>query len=424
MRKKLLSTASVILFALPCEPSLADDAGQENPMRLGRNLSELLNWVDQHHPELKATEAEASAASSRIDQAGALPDPTLRIELMDIDRNNPTLLPNRTGSTKYTFIQGLPWGFKRELQRDAARADARRAGAALELTRTELHSQLKQAYAEFVFANTSSLINNELSGIAAELEQIAQARYSTGLAPQQDAIKAQLEKSSLVAEKLAITGARQQAEAELNALLNRDPMAPLDQPVADVPLSRALPPLKELFSRADQHNPQLHLQSAQIEAASTNRELSQKNYYPDFSLGLAPIQTGSHFNTFEVMLEMNLPLRFGVRDAQRHEAIAMLSAAQSRRDAIAEALRGGIGKSYAGIQQANEQHQLIAHTMLPQAEMTYRSALAGYESAKVDFTTVLDAMRQVRQLRLELAKSDKERFMSQIDLERLLGEDL
>jgi cobalt-zinc-cadmium efflux system outer membrane protein len=74
---------------------------------------------------------EADAAAQRVGPAGALPDPVLRVELMNINNYgnsaSPSLLPSRVGETKYTMMQMLPlWG-KRDLRREAAAADAAQA---------------------------------------------------------------------------------------------------------------------------------------------------------------------------------------------------------------------------------------------------------------------------------------------------------
>ena len=49
---------------------------------------------------------EADAAAQRVGSAGALPDPVLRVELMNINNYgndaSPSLLPSKVGETKYT----------------------------------------------------------------------------------------------------------------------------------------------------------------------------------------------------------------------------------------------------------------------------------------------------------------------------------
>lgn len=412
-------------FALCCALVLvqASHADGPNDAAIGASLPAMLDWLDQHHPEIRAMQQESLAAQARITPAGALPDPMLRMELQDIERNNPTLAPNKVGSTKYSLIQSLPWWGKRDLQREVAAADSRKVETQVAQTRSELRARLKTAYAQFFYAHGAARVNSELAEIATRLEQLAQTRYSNGLAPQQDALKAQLEKTSLAAERLALASEIRLAESRLNSLLLRPVNAPLSAPASLPGLNRALP-ASGLAERALQHNPQLLAQTAQIDGARSGHKLADRNRYPDFTVGIAPIQTGSRVEKFELMLEMNLPLRWDVRNAQRDEAGAMLAAAEARKAAAEQQLRADVDEAQNGYLLAQAQQQLLANTLLPQAQLAFRSALAGYESAKVDFTTVLDAIRQIRQLRLELAKNQKEQLTRQAELEKWIGEDL
>jgi cobalt-zinc-cadmium efflux system outer membrane protein len=138
-------------------------------------------------------QAEADAAAQRVGPAGALPDPVLRVELMNINNYgtdaSPSLLPWKVGETKYTLMQSLPlWG-KRELKRDAASADARQADAKTDATWVELAARIKTTYAEYYRAVGNERLAGEVLGLMARLEQIAQARYAGGLAGQPDAIR-------------------------------------------------------------------------------------------------------------------------------------------------------------------------------------------------------------------------------------------
>ena len=67
---------------------------------------------------------------------------------------------------------------------------------------------------------------------------------------------------------------------------------------------------------------------------------------------------------------------------------------------------------------------LTTDSLLPQSELTFRSALAGYESGKVDFATLLDAQRQIRQAKLNQVKAGMAAQMRLADIERIVGEDL
>ena len=62
--------------------------------------------------------------------------------------------------------------------------------------------------------------------------------------------------------------------------------------------------------------------------------------------------------------------------------------------------------------------------MLPQSELSFRSALAAYESGKVDFATLLDAQRQIRKARLDQLRAQAEAQMRLAEIERIVGEEL
>jgi len=67
---------------------------------------------------------------------------------------------------------------------------------------------------------------------------------------------------------------------------------------------------------------------------------------------------------------------------------------------------------------------LATTSLLPQAELTFRAALAGYENGKIDFATLLEAQRQIRQARQSQIKAQSEAQIRLAAIERLLGEDL
>jgi outer membrane protein TolC len=207
---------------------------------LGQDLPGLLDFARSQNPELAAMRHEAEAAGLRVQPAAALPDPVLRIELEDINntrnRAGPNLLPSKVGETRYTLMQSLPlWG-KRDLARDVAAADARQAGFRATAAWNELAARIKAGFARHHLAAGRERLTLEVLDLMTRLEQLAQARYAGGLVAQQDAIRAQLEQTALRAELIAIGAEKRQAQVRLNALLGRDPGAPLAEPEALRPL--------------------------------------------------------------------------------------------------------------------------------------------------------------------------------------------
>ena len=67
---------------------------------------------------------------------------------------------------------------------------------------------------------------------------------------------------------------------------------------------------------------------------------------------------------------------------------------------------------------------LARSSLQPQSEITFNSALAGYETGKVDFSTLLDAQRQIRLAKLSQIKAQTEMQIRLAEIEKITGEDL
>jgi outer membrane protein, heavy metal efflux system len=419
---RALLCAALVIAGL-AGPALA----QENA--LGSNVQSLLEVARAQSPELAAMRQEADAAAQRVQPAGALPDPLLRVELMNmrewVNEVSPTPLPWRVGETKYTFMQMFPgWG-KRDLRRDAAAADARQASARVDTTWAELAMRIKTAFAEYYRVAGNQRLTREVLDLMSRLEQVAQARYAGGLAAQQDAIRAQLEQTAMRSELIALDNEKRQLRARLNALLARDGAAPLAEPQA----LRPLPPLAAsdaaaLTERVRNSNPALQAEQARLAAAQKNRDLTFRNRGADFQVGVSPTQVRSRITSWGLMFEMNIPLQQESRRSQEQEAQAMVGAAQSRAEALSVQLIGELTGQLAGLDAARRTEALVTAQLLPQSGLSLQSALAAYETGKVDFATLLDAQRQIRKARQDLLTAQVDAQMRLAEIERILGEDL
>jgi outer membrane protein TolC len=394
----------------------------------GASVESLLTLAKSQNPDYASMRFEAQAAQERVLPAGALMDPKLRLEWMDITKGNsqaPTLLPGEVGSTKYTLMQDLPWFGKRDLKKAIAAQGAQASELKAQNTWAELAAKVKTTQAQRYFLRHTQQLTHELLDLTQRLASVAQVRYAGGLAMQQDAVRAQVEQTALQTELVALEGQAHQADARLNALLARPSNAPLAAPEAlpKLPLATTLD-AQALLERIHRHNPQLMSEQARVNGAELERALSQKNRYPDFTVGITPTQTQSGISEWGLMLEMNLPLQQDSRRAQEREAQAMLEAAQARQEALSQQMAADLADNLAGLEVAQRTEQLSTSSWLPQAELTFQSALAAYENGKLDFATLLEAQRQVRQAKQSQLKAQLEAQMRVAEVEKLLGEAL
>ncbi len=399
---------------------------QEAP--LGANVDSLINYAKTRNPEYAAMQAEAEASGERVTPAGALPDPKFRTELRDITRfgeQNATLSPSRVGSTRYLLMQDIPWFGKRDLKREIAALEADGAKGRALGTWADVAGRIKVNFAQLYYVHRNEQLTREILDLMTRLEKVAQVRYSGGLAAQQDVIRAQVEQTNMRNELIALETEQYNLHSRLNALLARPNKAPLQVPTqlrklpAPVTLDYAT-----LEERVRTRNPQLFADESKIKAAEKSRDLTYKNRYPDFTLGVSPIQYQNAIKEWELMVELNIPLQQSSRRSQERESESMLNAARSRKESTTNQVSAELAEALSGIEAARRTENLLANSLLPQAELTFNAALAGYETGKVDFATLLDAQRQIRQARQNQLKAQVDAQMRLAEIERLLGEDL
>jgi outer membrane protein TolC len=423
--KRLLRLVLLLEIGLGSLSATAQEALQS--ALPGADVQSLLALARANNAEVAGMRLEARAAQERTLQADALPDPRFKLELLDVTKMGaqaPTLWPSDVGSTRYTVTQELPWFGTRGLKREQAQASAVGAEAQAQTVWLDVAARIKLGYAQLYYLQRSTQLSQEVLGLMQRLEQMARNRYAGGLAPQQDVIRAQTEQTAMRSELIALKTELHHGRSRMNALLARPVHAALAEPQDLRPLPAAgTLDFAALEQRARQHNPQLAAEEAKLKAADTGEALARKGRYPTLALGLAPTQTQNDFKTWDLMLEMNIPLWQGTRRAQEREALAMRDAALARRDAAATQLQADLSENLDALESAQETEALVSNNLLPQAELSLQSALAGYEAGKGDFASVLDAQRQIRQAKLSRIKAQAEGQARLAQIERLLGEE-
>ena len=139
---------------------------------------------------------------------------------------------------------------------------------------------------------------------------------------------------------------------------------------------------------------------------------------------MVPNQVRNEVRQWDFMLELNIPLQQASRRAQESEAEAMLAASQARQEALIRQLQADLAENLSGLEATQRSLNLLESTQLPQAELGVAAALAAYETGKLDFTSVLEAHRQVRQTRQKQIALLGEAQVRLAEIERIVGEDL
>ncbi len=158
--------------------------------------------------------------------------------------------------------------------------------------------------------------------------------------------------------------------------------------------------------------------------------LAEKNRkYPDFMVGLqywvAPDQ--SPRNMYTPMLTLSIPFSpwtKGKYDHQIEEALAEKQAAKANLAAMKNMAIFEVRDTTAKIQAAIRTLSIYRDGLLPQAEQSFQAAVAAYQTGGVNFMTLLDAQRTIRDVRMGYYKALVDYEQSRADLERAVGTEI
>ncbi len=394
---------------------------------LGANLQGLLTYAREHNSLLLAMRYEADAAALRVQPAGTLPDPVLRTELLDVSNqgNNkpPGFLPSQVGGTRYLLMQSVPWFGKLDLLSGIAKTQAIGISGQTAVTWSDLSGKIKSAYALAYSLSETIRLTHKTLELTKYLENIAQTRYANGQANLQDVIRAQIEQTDLQSTLIDLENEHHHVNLKINNLLSRSAYATLVQPQQFRPVP-VLAELSVLENKLRAQNPQLHVADASVTEASISRDLTYKNRYPGMTFGIAPTQSGSTVKSWDLMMELNLPLQQESRRSQEYEAQAKLASSTARQAALLNQMLSELSESVSGFESAQRTGSLITTRLIPQTELSFQSALSGYETGKVDFVTLLDTQRKIRSVQQQSIKAQYEVQLRLAEIERLIGEEL
>jgi len=386
-------------------------------------LSDVLTEARAHHPEIQAARERYRAAKERPAQAEAFDDPEAKIELFNTPQN---LDVTRTDNTIFGLSQRFPFPGKRGLKKQLALKDADIAEALVHEKELEIGAQAKGAYYDLYLAYKAIEIHHQQIELLKNFFQIANARFRAGKGVQVDVIKAGLELSKLQNELPVLEQQRDSAQAKVNLVMNRSPESPLGTPAE--PVTRVdKPAFLELREIAIQNRPQLKALTTDAARSETAIALAQKQYYPDFNVMASRFQNFGQRDGFGGAVVMSLPFSFWTKpkyDAGVREAKANLEAAKASYQAMQNQVGFEVKDLLVKLDAAEKLMVMYRTTIIPQAQQTLDSARLNYQNGKVEFLTLLDAERALKDFQLEFYRALTAFAQRMAELERAIGKEL
>ncbi len=397
-------------------------AAAERPLTLDEVTREAL----AHNPEILAAQKRYEAARQRPSQAGSLPDPMLSVGYNSTGNPLPGsgIGKDPVANAGFMVTQGLPGPGKRKLRGEIAQ---READAELEQYRAvelSVISRLKQSYYRLrnAYASVEILLRNR--DLMTKFLRITEARYSVGKAAQQDVFKAQTQLSIIETRIERLRQEIRSREAEINALLNRPPDAPLGEPVEVTPEPlRAT--LDELMTQVRRNGPELRREQKMVERTELALNLARKEYSPDYAVSGGYFSMGSMGPMFTVRLDISIPAYYARKQrAGVAEQAGLLSAARHSYEASDQMLSFRVKDDYLMAQTSYRLMQMYSSTVIPQSSLALESSLATYETGGVDFLSVVSNFTTVLEYELNYRDEMLNYLLAVARLEEMTGQKL
>ena len=411
MRYTIILIATAGFIATPVPPAAAETKASSSPV----TLTDYLDLARANNPAIGSSSARARAAHERIGVARGFPDPTLAYGYY--------VAPDAMkGRQEIILQQEFPFFGKRGLRGEVASREAAMTSRMTEAMGLDVALDVQVAFYRLVGLTETARVLESDAELLRRMRDVAQVRYASGGAEQQELLKVDLSLSRLADETSLNRREIAATRARLNELIGREATAPLPDPEWTMPdasvIDRVAVPDSALM-----HRPEIAGAKEQLAMSNASRRLAKRDYIPDFMLGVDYEFAGRDDGWWELMAGINLPIWLGKRRAMVREAEAVQTSAEYRlKEETLKTLRE-VEEAAQRARVARERLERFQTSILPQAEAVFASSEAGYRTGRVDFLDYLDSERMLLEMRKEYAMVIADFGMQVAALERAIGFD-
>lgn len=382
------------------------------------------------NPDIEAARASRVAATERILPAGALDDPRIAYDASNLPTGALDFGSTPLSGHQLGLRQKVPFPGLLSQREAAAREGAQAAAFALADRQREIAADVEIRWAELGFAQRALQITDRNIDLLRQLAKVAEAKYGVGTGLQQDVLRAQVELTALLQERLQRSARVEIRGAELAALLDLPPglALPRTQGLQDF---SPLPERAPLLERLERHSPRLRAAAARVEEAEKNVRVAELEGYPDFDLGLGyrirqrvsgDAVDGDDFLSAGVTVR--LPLHRSKWRARVAERQALLRRERANYRAVRAALLSLVRSAAAELERADAELQLLETGLVPQAQQSLESSRSGYRVGRVEFLALLDSQVRLQNAELRRVRAVADRRQTFAALEAAAGETL
>jgi len=403
-----------------------DDGAADPRLSSSASPDDYVRYALYHSPAVEAAYQRWLAASERLPQVGALPDPRLNFGFF-LDE-----VETRTGpqQARLGVSQSFPWPGLLEGREDAAALAARAAWRRFEAERLAVTERVVSTLHELAYLDAAARITRDNLDLLESFEEVVRARYRVGTGSHPELTRVHVELGQLEDRLAQLRAMRPAYVAELNAALNRPTEASVPA-LPELPGRVASVDGTELAARARASNPTLLALDEEGLEQRIRSDVAGLEGRPDFTVGLDYIVTGeagdrsiaeSGDDPILLSFGITLPLWRDKYDAGVREATARRLAVSHQRADEGNRIAAAIQRAWFEHTDGDRRVRLYEDTLIPKAEESLRASLTGFRAGETGFLDLLDTERTLLEFALaaERARADRGRALARLN--RLVGQ--
>ena len=370
-----------------------------------QSLEGYLQMGASENPGLKAQYKLYLAALEKVEQQGALPDPTVSFGYFI------SPIETRVGAQRLrlSLRQMFPWMGTLKVKKHWATHRAKVQYEAFIETRNQLFLAIqKQWLALYLLEKEIQIMQNDLD-ILRSYEPVTQTKYESNLVSLADLVRVQIKVEEATTKLDILKLKKRPLLSEFNRLLNREASIPVSLPdsiiltIAPVSLDSAMV-----------SQPRIRAVKSQIEVANDEVALANLKSRPSLGFGLdyamvdqreAVVLEDNGKDVLMPMVSLSLPV-FGKKNrASKKEAQLKKEAFSHQLEQEQRSLRSQWDQATFEIEKARTELTLYENE-LDKTELLLKTLIAEYTNNNREFESLLDVQQMMLELRLQQLRAE------------------
>lgn len=384
------------------------------------NLQDYVHYAQLYNANIEAALWDWKAAIDDVKTARSWSDP--HVALGHFVRS----IETRDGpqQQRFSVSQAIPWPSELDARGIVALAAVHAERWRYEERRADVAVRVIEAYLDCYYLERAIEITEGSMQLVEYVEEVLRMRYRSGEQEHGDLMSVQVELGRMEDQLSSLRDERMPAASLLNSLIGR----PYDAAVAalDTPVVAQLE-TDSLHVWALRHSPHIQMLRAALRQAQGGLELSEKERYPDLTVGVDYVRTGeravaSGRDPLVVMATVKLPVW---RDKYRGREDAAISRYQAARSALLGGERELLAElegALFGRRESMRKMALYGGDLLAKAEQAFSVTQQSFTAGRSGFLELMSAQRTLLEFQLAHERASVERMRHEARIQRLAGQ--